>query len=63
MTEDERESPSESDRRTHLETRAQISTLNMMFRVTYCLELRNAISIYYTSHVLSTNVELVSWTL
>ena len=39
-----------------------ISTLNII-SVTYYLELRNAISIYCTSHISSTNVKLVVWTL
>ena len=31
------------------------TTLNMIFNVTYSLELHKAISIYYTSHDLPTN--------
>ena len=27
-----------------------ITTLNIIFRVTYYLELRNAMTVYYTSH-------------
>ena len=38
-------------------------TLNMIFSVTYYLELHNAISIYCSSHILPTNVELIIWTL
>ena len=39
------------------------STLNVVFRVKYSLELRNAVSIYYAFHILLTNVKLVVWTL
>ena len=39
------------------------ATLNMIFSVTYYLELRIVISIYYTSHILPTKVKLVVWTL
>ena len=39
------------------------NTLNVIFRVTYYLESRNAISIYCRSHILPTNVKLVVWTL
>ena len=35
----------------------------MVFSVTYYLELHNAISIYYTSHILPTNAKHVVWTL
>jgi hypothetical protein len=37
--------------------------LNIVFSVTYYLELCDAISIYCISHILSTNVTLVVWTL
>ena len=37
--------------------------LYTIFSVTYYLELRNAISIYCTSHSLPTNIKLVVWTL
>ena len=39
------------------------TTLNIIFSVTYYLELCNAISIYCISHILPTNVKLVVWTL
>ena len=39
------------------------SALNMIFSVTYYLELHNAISIYCISCILSTNVKFVVWTL
>ena len=39
------------------------TTLNMIFSVTYYLKLQNAISIYYISHILPTNVKLIVWTL
>jgi hypothetical protein len=39
------------------------TTLNMIFSVTEYMELRNAISIYCTSHILWTNNKLVVWTL
>jgi hypothetical protein len=41
----------------------ECATLNMIFCVTYYLELHNAISIYCTSHILPTNVKLVVWLL
>ena len=34
-------------------------TLNMIFSVTYYLELQNAITIFCTSHFLPTKVELI----
>jgi hypothetical protein len=40
-----------------------ITTQSMLYSVTYYLELSSAISIYRTSHVLPTNVQLVVWTL
>ena len=40
----------------------KLGTQNMIFSATYCLDLRNAIFIYYTSHILPTNVKLVVWT-
>ena len=39
------------------------TTLSMLFSVTHYLELSSAISIYYTSHILPTDVQLVVWTL
>jgi hypothetical protein len=41
----------------------ECATLNMIFCVTYYLKLHNAISIYFTSHILPTYVKLVVWTL
>jgi hypothetical protein len=38
-------------------------TLRIVFSVTCCLELRNALYVYHISHVLLTNVKLVVWTL
>ena len=40
-----------------------VSWWTMLFSVAYNLELYNAISIYYTSHILPTNVKLVVSTL
>ena len=40
-----------------------ISTQKMIFRVTYFLELRNATSTYFISHILPTSVKSVVWTL
>ena len=40
-----------------------ISALNMIFSVTYYMEFCIAISIYYVSHILPSNFELVVWTL
>jgi hypothetical protein len=40
-----------------------ITTLCMIFHVTYYLELRNVIIVYCTSLCLPTKVELVVWTL
>ena len=40
-----------------------LTTLNMIFNVTYYLELHNAIFICCISHILPTNVKLVVWTL
>ena len=41
----------------------QNTTKNMIFSVTYHLQLRNVVSIYSTSHILFANVKLVVWTL
>ena len=41
----------------------RVATLYMVFSVTYYLKLHNAISIYYISHILTTNVKSVVWTL
>ena len=38
-------------------------TQNVIFSVTYYLDLRNAIIVYRASHFLPTMVELVVWTL
>jgi hypothetical protein len=38
-------------------------TQNVIFSVTYYVELRNAITVYCASHFLPTMVELVVWTL
>ena len=38
------------------------TTLDMIFSVTYCSELRNAMSIYFISCILPTNVTLLVWT-
>ena len=35
----------------------------MIFKVTYYLELRTAIIVYFASHFLPTMIELVVWTL
>ena len=35
------------------------STLNIVFTVSYYLELHNVVTIYYISHILSTNVKLL----
>ena len=40
-----------------------VTTLNMIFSVTYYLEVYNVIYVYCISHILPTNVELVLWTL
>ena len=39
------------------------STVNMIFNVTYYLELCNVVSIYRISHILPKTVKLVVWTL
>ena len=39
------------------------TTLDIVFTVTYYLELRNAIAIYSIFHILPKNVKLVVWTL
>ena len=39
------------------------TTLNMMFSVTYVLELRNIIIVYYACHFVPTKVESVVWKL
>ena len=44
-------------------TNSSGTTLNIIFSVTYYLELHNAISIYCASHILPTDVKLVVWTL
>ena len=40
-----------------------LTKLNMIFSVTYYLELHNAISIYCTSHIVPTNYKLAVWAL
>ena len=40
-----------------------VTTLNLIFSVTYYLELRNAITVNCSSHFLPTKVKLVVWTL
>ena len=38
------------------------TTLNIIFNVTYCLELRNVMYLSYTPHIILINVESVVWT-
>ena len=41
----------------------EIATLNNVYIVTYYLDLRNAIPIYYISHIFPINIKLVDWIL
>ena len=47
---------------TYFAVLEMLSTLNMIFSVTYYSELRNVISIYCVCCILPTNVKLVVWT-
>ena len=42
--------------------RPYFTTLNIVFNVTYCLELRKVMYLSYTPHILLINVESVVWT-